>query len=114
MTMQDLQPSMTLSSVLIEAATPDGPAALAESPTLADVAQVAGVSLATASRVLNNSAGVSLRAREQGRDAVTHLGYVRRRAARATPPRRARAVAAVICANNTKLFSDPFFARVIS
>jgi len=85
-----------------------------ESPTLAHVAQVAGVSLATASRVLNNSAGVSLRAREQVRDAVTHLGYVRRRAARATTSRRTRAVAAVICANNTRLFSDPFYSRVIS
>jgi DNA-binding LacI/PurR family transcriptional regulator len=85
-----------------------------DSPTLAHVAQLAGVSLATASRVLNNSAGVSMRAREQVRDAVTHLGYVRRRAARATTAKRVRAVAAVVCANNNRLFSDPFFARIIS
>ena len=126
MTMSDLQSPLTMAATtrtttttLADTTVCDDPTDLVEStgpesPTLADVAHVAGVSLATASRVLNNSAGVSLRAREQVRDAVTHLGYVRRRAARATPARKARAVAAVICANNTKLFSDPFFARVIS
>ena len=36
-------------------------------PTLGEVANLAGVSIATASRVLNNSAPVSLQARQQVR-----------------------------------------------
>lgn len=83
-------------------------------PTLGQVAELAGVSIATASRVLNNSAPVSVQARQQVRDAVVQLGYVRHRAAPATPRGRVRSVAAVVCANNSRFFADPFFARVIS
>jgi DNA-binding LacI/PurR family transcriptional regulator len=82
------------------------------SPTLGEVAQMAGVSIATASRVLNNSAPVSTQARELVREAVVRLGYVRQRAA---PVRtRARSVAAVVCTNNARFFGDAFFAQVIS
>jgi hypothetical protein len=54
------------------------------SPTLGQVADLAGVSIATASRVLNNSAPVSVQARQLVRDAVVRLGYVRHRAVHAT------------------------------
>ena len=83
-------------------------------PTLGQVAELAGVSIATASRVLNNSAPVSLRARQQVRDAVVSLGYVRHRAAPASPRGRVRSIAAVVCVNNSRFFADPFFAQVVS
>jgi len=82
-------------------------------PTLEEVAELAGVSIATASRVLNNSAKVSVHARQQVRDAVVRLGYVRHRAP-AAPRKQVRSVAVVVCENNDRLFSDPFFAKVIA
>lgn len=85
-----------------------------EAPTLAEVAALAGVSPATASRVLNNSARVSPAAREQVHEAVLRLGYVRQRAARGTfNDRQTRCVAAVICESTPRLFADPFFGRLL-
>lgn len=52
-----------------------------KSPTLSDVAREAGVSYATADRVLNCRSRVSERAACQVRDAVERLGYVRNVAA---------------------------------
>ena len=83
-------------------------------PTLGEVASLAGVSIATASRVLNNSAPVSLQARQLVRDAVVRLGYMRHRAAPSTPRARVRSAAAVVCTNNSRFFADAFFAQVIS
>lgn len=86
----------------------------ADAPTLADVAKMAGVSIATASRVLNNSAPVSVGARQQVRSAASRLGYVRHRAAPKHPRQKVRSVAAVLYANCERIFADPFFARLIS
>jgi DNA-binding LacI/PurR family transcriptional regulator len=83
-------------------------------PTLADVAELAGVSIATASRVLNNSARVSPQARQQVRTAATRLGYVRHRAAPVHPKRKVRTVGAVLYANYERILGDPFFSRVIA
>jgi DNA-binding LacI/PurR family transcriptional regulator len=90
-----------------------GPARTAERPpTLAHVAQLAGVSPATASRVLTGSARVSPAARRQVERAVERLGYVRRRPA--TPDQvSAGAVAAVLCEDSARLFADPFYARLL-
>jgi DNA-binding LacI/PurR family transcriptional regulator len=85
-----------------------------DAPTLADVAKLAGVSIATASRVLNNSARVSAGARAQVRSAATRLGYVRHRAAPSHPRQRVRSVGAVLYANCGRIFADPFFSRLIS
>jgi DNA-binding LacI/PurR family transcriptional regulator len=85
----------------------------ADAPTLADVAKMAGVSIATASRVLNNSARVSTGARQQVRSAATRLGYVRHRAAPSHPRQKIRSVAAILYANCERIFADPFFARLI-
>jgi DNA-binding LacI/PurR family transcriptional regulator len=90
------------------------PRQLDRSPTLGEVADLAGVSIATASRVLNNSAPVSVQARQQVRDAVVRLGYVRHRAAPAAPKTRVRSVAAVVCTNHSRFFADAFFAQVIT
>jgi DNA-binding LacI/PurR family transcriptional regulator len=82
-------------------------------PTLADVAQLAGVSSATASRVLTGSARVRPKTRNKVEQAMTQLGYVRTRAARSAEPRRAGSIALVVGEENLKVFADPFFARML-
>ena len=56
-------------------------------PKLADVAVAAGVSPATASRVLTGSARVRPETRQQVEAAIADLGYVRNRAPRASSSR---------------------------
>ncbi len=82
-------------------------------PTLADVAQLAGVSSATASRVLTGSARVRPQTRRRVEEAMASLGYVRNRAARSADSRRAGSIAFVVCEENVKFFADPFFARLL-
>jgi DNA-binding LacI/PurR family transcriptional regulator len=82
-------------------------------PTLADVARAAGVSSATASRVLNGFSRVRPETRRQVESAMAALGYERQRAARTPTQRRTRSIALVVCEENLKLFSDPYFARIV-
>lgn len=82
-------------------------------PTLADVAQLAGVSSATASRVLTGSAKVSPQTRDRVEEAMARLGYVRNRAPRASQPQRASSIALVVGEESLKVFADPFFARML-
>jgi DNA-binding LacI/PurR family transcriptional regulator len=82
-------------------------------PTLEDVAARAGVSRATASRVLNSSPRVSPEALEAVTAAVTELGYQPNRAARALVTRRTGAVAVLFSEPEPKIFDDPHFARLI-
>lgn len=85
----------------------------ASAPTLADVAREAGVSSATASRVLTGSTCVLPETRCKVEEAMTRLGYVRNRAPRAVFPRRAGVIALVVAEENMKVFADPFFARIL-
>jgi DNA-binding LacI/PurR family transcriptional regulator len=87
-------------------------------PTLADVARLAGVSQATASRVLTGSAPVRPQTQLRVEQAVARLGYVRNRAPRSAARRRARteradSIALVVCEENVRVFADPFFARML-
>ena len=82
-------------------------------PTLVDVACAAGVSTATASRVLNGFTNVRRETRDQVERAMHSLGYVRHRAPRRLPTDRAGSIALVVCEEGMRLFSDPFFARVL-
>jgi DNA-binding LacI/PurR family transcriptional regulator len=101
-----------LAPVMASAAeTPPGPARVP--PTLADVARLAGVSSATASRVLTGSARVAPQTRDKVHEAMARLGYVRNRAARSAQPRRAGSIALVVCEENVKFFADPFFSRML-
>lgn len=87
---------------------------MAEQPTLAQVAAAAGVSPATASRVLTGSVRVSTSARRQVHEAMSQLGYVRRRAPRGSTPRRTdRAVAVVVCDQIHRVFAEPFYGRLL-
>jgi DNA-binding LacI/PurR family transcriptional regulator len=82
-------------------------------PTLADVARLAGVSSATASRVLTGSPHVQPATRRKVEWAIDQLGYVRNRAARATRPPRVGSIALVVGEDNPKVFGDPFFPRML-
>src|SRR6185437_1667247 len=82
-------------------------------PTLADVARLAGVSAATASRVLTGSAHVQPETRVRVEQAIAQLRYVRNRASRAARPQQAGSIALVVGEENVKVFADPFFARIL-
>ncbi|MEU0538003.1 LacI family DNA-binding transcriptional regulator [Amycolatopsis tolypomycina] len=81
-------------------------------PTLADVARAAGVSIATASRVLNGFPRVSPERRKQVESAMLALGYARQRAARAPSARHTGSIALVVCEEVPRLFTDPYFPRI--
>lgn len=82
-------------------------------PTLEQVAARAGVGRGTASRVINGSAKVSVRARQAVEDAIAELGYVPNAAARALVTRRTNTVALVIAESEERVFGEPFFAGTI-
>lgn len=73
---------------------------------LEEVAQEAGVSAATVSRVLNNPSVVTEELREKVRKATTKLGYVVHGAARALASHRSRALGAVVPNLSNTIFSD--------
>ncbi|WP_299037989.1 LacI family DNA-binding transcriptional regulator [uncultured Pseudokineococcus sp.] len=83
------------------------------SATLDAVALAAGVSRATASRVLTGSPRVSESARDRVLRAAASLSYVPNGAARMLVTRRSDAVAFVVCEQEERFFSDPFFATVL-
>ncbi|WP_052393873.1 LacI family DNA-binding transcriptional regulator [Kutzneria sp. 744] len=83
-------------------------------PTLADVARAAGVSSATASRVLNGFPRVRAETRQQVESAMVALGYERQRAARTASAPRTRSIAFVVCEEGLRLFSDPYFGRIVA
>ncbi|MFB7191852.1 LacI family DNA-binding transcriptional regulator [Streptomyces sp. NPDC056230] len=91
--------------------TPDSPRDAR--PTLEAVAALAGVSRATASRVVNGGAGVRQPLVEQVRKAIEELGYVPNHAARTLVTRRNGAVAVIIDEPEFRIFSDPFFSQQI-
>ncbi|GAA0627854.1 LacI family DNA-binding transcriptional regulator [Streptomyces crystallinus] len=82
-------------------------------PTLEAVAAHAGVSRATASRVVNGGAGVRPPLADKVRRAVEELGYVPNHAARTLVTRRTGAVAVIIPEPEIRIFSDPFFSQQI-
>jgi len=83
-------------------------------PTLDEVAQRAGVSTGTASRVINNAQHVSKKAREAVERAVEELGYVPNVAGRSLAGQRRGAVVLAISSDDPALFANLFFAEVIT
>lgn len=81
--------------------------------TLESVALLAGVSRATVSRVVNGSPKVSPQVRRDVEAAIERLGYVPNRAARSLVTRRSGSFGLVITEPTGRLFSDPFFPRVL-
>jgi DNA-binding LacI/PurR family transcriptional regulator len=90
-------------------------------PTLEDVARVAGVSRASASRVINDKPGVATHIVEAVRRAVAETRYVPNAAARSLVTRQAGSVAIVVSgadregsASPDDVYGDPFFGRLTS
>jgi DNA-binding LacI/PurR family transcriptional regulator len=82
-------------------------------PTLEHVAQMAGVSRATVSRVVNNQAGVNPQARARTKAALEKSGYVPHQAARGLATGRTGSIALVIREPEVVLFENPFFGRLV-
>ncbi|WP_261717771.1 LacI family DNA-binding transcriptional regulator [Streptomyces sp. FZ201] len=83
-------------------------------PTLDEVAELAGVSRGTVSRVLNNHPHVSKKALEAVRAAIDELGYVPSAAARSLATQRRGAVVLAVSSDDPALFANQFFAEVIA
>lgn len=83
-------------------------------PTIRQVAAVAGVSRATASRVINGGHLVSPQARAAVEAAIAELGFVPNPIARSLATRRTGSVALVVPEPNDRLLTDPFFGGVIN
>lgn len=82
-------------------------------PTLEMVAERAGVSRATVSRVVNGSPRVSDDTVAAVTAAIVELRYTPNRAARSLANRRSMAIALVIPEDTTRLFGDPYFAAIV-
>jgi LacI family transcriptional regulator, galactose operon repressor len=84
-------------------------------PTIREVAQRAGVSIATVSRALNDKEDVSGPTRERVRDAARSLGYSVDRAARALASQQTGLVAVVVGDNaGHRDLSLMFFGKVLA
>jgi DNA-binding LacI/PurR family transcriptional regulator len=82
-------------------------------PTLDIVAARAGVSRATASRVLRGAANVSDSALRAVLDAAADVAYSPNRAARSLVTRRSDSVAFVVAESEDRIFSDPYFLGML-
>lgn len=81
--------------------------------TIEDVARLAGVSRATASRVVNQNPRVGQDAQVAVLRAIEQLGYVPNRAARSLMTRRTDSIGVVILEESVRLFGDPFFGHLL-
>lgn len=83
-------------------------------PTLDDVARVAGVSRATASRAVRGGHLVSGSTQAAIDAAIKQLGYVPNQAARSLATRTSSTIAVVVSENPERVFHDPFFATSVA
>jgi DNA-binding LacI/PurR family transcriptional regulator len=90
-------------------------------PTLDQVAELAGVSRATVSRVINGAPTVDSKIRATVENAIAATGYVPNLAARTLVTRRTDSVALVISESDARttaadflnrVFTDPYFGRI--
>lgn len=82
-------------------------------PTMEDVADVAGVSRGTVSRVLNGGAHVSSASLAAVREAMRQTGYVVNQNARSLVTRRSGAIAFVLSEPPDRLFEDPVLGGLL-
>ena len=82
-------------------------------PTLEEVAARAGVSRATASRVLRGDAKVSPHARDVVMAAAEAISYVPNRAARSLVTGRSDSIAFLVEETQERMFADPFFLGML-
>jgi DNA-binding LacI/PurR family transcriptional regulator len=82
-------------------------------PTIHDVAEHAGVSRGTVSRVLQGGHNVSPAAQDAVNAAIRKLGYVVNRAARSLVTQRAGSVAFLLSETQDRFFEDPNFTTLL-
>lgn len=92
---------------------PQDAGSAAQAPTLDEVARLAGVSRATASRAINGGNRVSATAKAAVDAAVATLGYTPNPAARSLVTRRTDSVALVVPEPDERVFTDPFFVHTL-
>lgn len=81
--------------------------------TIKEVAELAGVSPATVSRVLHNNNRISLKTRDKVRQAMAELGYIPNAAARSLAGKTPRTLGLVLPNNSEELFKNPFFINAM-
>jgi LacI family transcriptional regulator len=81
--------------------------------TLEDIAQMAGVSRSTVSRVINGDPNVSDPTRRKVLDLIHNIGFQPNLAARGLAVGRTRVIGLVIPTGLMAIFSDPYFPLVI-
>jgi len=89
------------------------PSTARSAPTLEAVAELAGVSRSTVSRVVNGSPKVAPEVRTAVQRAIEELGYVPNHAARSLASRRSHSIALIIPEDTRRFFTDPYFADVV-
>ena len=82
-------------------------------PTLEEVAARAGVSRATASRVLRGETNVSEKAKTAVLGAAKDISYMPNRAARSLVTGRSDSIAFLVDETEERMFSDPFFLGML-
>lgn len=82
-------------------------------PTIRQVAALAGVSRATASRAINGGHLVSARARAAVEAAIAELGFTPNPVARSLATQRTGSVALIMPEPKSRILTDPFFATTI-
>lgn len=82
-------------------------------PTLEEVAARAGVSRATASRVLRGATNVSEDARQAVLQAAQDMAYAPNRAARSLVTRRSDSIAFLVAESEERLFEEPYFFALL-
>ncbi len=83
------------------------------SPTLEEVARLAGVSRSTVSRVINDQPNVRPEVRERVWQIAREVGYQPHAAARSLVTSRTHVIGMLIPEAVTTLFSDPFFSLLL-
>lgn len=81
--------------------------------TLEGIAQMAGVSRSTVSRVINHQPNVKAEVREQVWQIIRQVGYQPHAAARSLVTKRTHVIGLIIPQAVTSLFTDPFFPLLI-
>ncbi len=81
--------------------------------TLEGIAELAGVSRSTVSRVINDHPAVRAEVREQVRQIIRETNYQPHAAARSLVTHRTRIISVIIPESVTKLFNDPFFPLLL-
>ena len=83
------------------------------SPTLEEVAKLAGVSRSTVSRVVNDHPNVRPEVRDRVWEVIRQVGYQPHAAARSLVTNRTQIIGMIIPEAVTTLFTDPFFSLLL-